>query len=259
MLLSKLLLLFTLLPCLSTSMPTFGMVSNLTHILAYPYPYRPPSGFSPDAPFMFIPARASFFTRLLPTVNSTARSMLPHTKNQSPAAAASAMLCRAVGVSSQPPTTATASGLHSLEDLAFNNTFTAELPGDPSRENKIRQVHGALYSFVNPTPTGTEPTTIAYSKDVAAMIGLDPADCERPEFAMIFSGNAPLPGSEPYAQCYGGHQFGSWAGQLGDGRAISLGEVNAPGQDNVRWELQLKVGLYSLYTTFVYIISLFAF
>ena len=47
-----------------------------------------------------------------------------------------------------------------------------------------------------------------------------------------------LPGMEPYAACYGGHQFGTWAGQLGDGRAISLGEVvNAAGQ---RWELQLK-------------------
>lgn len=44
--------------------------------------------------------------------------------------------------------------------------------------------------------------------------------------------------SQPYAQCYGGHQFGSWAGQLGDGRAITLGEVvNSKGQ---RWELQLK-------------------
>ena len=57
------------------------------------------------------------------------------------------------------------------------------------------------------------------------MIDLDPAEFLRPEFAMVFSGNARAPGSDPYAQCYGGHQFGNWAGQLGDGRAMSLGEV----------------------------------
>lgn len=44
--------------------------------------------------------------------------------------------------------------------------------------------------------------------------------------------------SMPYAQCYGGHQFGSWAGQLGDGRAITLGEIlNSKSE---RWEMQLK-------------------
>ncbi len=54
----------------------------------------------------------------------------------------------------------------------------------------------------------------------------------------MFAGNQLLSGMEPYAACYGGHQFGSWAGQLGDGRAISLGEVvNLHGE---RWELQLK-------------------
>lgn len=53
------------------------------------------------------------------------------------------------------------------------------------------------------------------------------------------AGNAPLPQTRSYSQCYGGHQFGHWAGQLGDGRAICLGQaVNAEGQ---RWELQLKV------------------
>ncbi len=54
----------------------------------------------------------------------------------------------------------------------------------------------------------------------------------------MFGGNALVEGMEPYAANYGGHQFGHWAGQLGDGRAITLGEtINAAGE---RWELQLK-------------------
>ena len=71
------------------------------------------------------------------------------------------------------------------------------------------QVENAFYSYVTPTPTGTEPTTMAYSAAVAQMIGLDPAECERPEFAAVMSGNAPLPsGPRPWAACYGGAQFG---------------------------------------------------
>lgn len=129
--------------------------------------------------------------------------------------------------------------LQTLEALNFDNTFTAELPGDKAIGNGTRQVHGAFYSYVTPTPTGTEPSTVACAPEVANLIGLDPEECERPEFPLIFSGNAPLPGSNPYAQCYGGHQFGSWAGQLGDGRAICLGEILNPAT-GLRWELQLK-------------------
>ena len=130
--------------------------------------------------------------------------------------------------------------LRSLETLQFANTFTTELPGDPITENGIRQVHNSFFSFVEPTPTGTEPSTIIASDDVAKLIGIDPEESDRPEFAMIFSGNALLPGdTRPYAHCYGGHQFGSWAGQLGDGRAICLGEVLNP-KTGIRWELQLK-------------------
>lgn len=75
-------------------------------------------------------------------------------------------------------------------------------------------MEGAFYSWVEPTPTETEPKTLAVSEQVARLIGLDPAETARPEFAAIFSGNAPLPGSKTYAQCYGGHQFGYWAGQV---------------------------------------------
>jgi uncharacterized protein YdiU (UPF0061 family) len=98
-------------------------------------------------------------------------------------------------------------------------------------------VHGALYSRVEPTPVAA-PRLIAYSREVAELLGMSPADIASPAFAQIFSGNAQLAGMEPFAANYGGHQFGQWAGQLGDGRAISLGEaINAAGE---RWELQLK-------------------
>jgi len=125
-----------------------------------------------------------------------------------------------------------------LEDLHFDNSFVRELPGDSDKSNSLRQVFGALYSLVSTTPANGEPRLMAASTDVAHLIGLDAADLQRPEFALVMSGAAPLPGGKSFAQCYGGHQFGSWAGQLGDGRAISIAEVLGP--DGQRWELQLK-------------------
>jgi uncharacterized protein YdiU (UPF0061 family) len=124
-----------------------------------------------------------------------------------------------------------------MQALRFDNRFTRELPADPHGGPQRRQVHGALYSWVQPTPV-SEPRLIAYSPEVAALLGLDSADVVSPGFAQVFGGNALLDGMQPYAANYGGHQFGQWAGQLGDGRAITLGEiVNAAGE---RWELQLK-------------------
>ncbi len=121
--------------------------------------------------------------------------------------------------------------------LRFDNTFVRELPADPETGPRRRQVHGALYSRVVPTPVAA-PRLIAYSSEVAAMLGIDPETLASPEFANVFGGNSLMEGMEPYAANYGGHQFGHWAGQLGDGRAITLGEtLNAAGE---RWELQLK-------------------
>ena len=73
------------------------------------------------------------------------------------------------------------------------------------------QVTGALYSYVDPTPTGTRPYLVAGAPAVAQLVGLDPRELRRPEFAASFSGNAALPagGARPYAHVYGGHQFGS--------------------------------------------------
>jgi uncharacterized protein YdiU (UPF0061 family) len=121
--------------------------------------------------------------------------------------------------------------------LAFDNRFVAELPGDPERSPRRRQVLGAAWSPVAPTPVAA-PRVLAHSREVAALVGLAEEDVAAPWFADVFGGNALLPGMQPYAACYGGHQFGHWAGQLGDGRAITLGEVvNDAGE---RWELQLK-------------------
>ncbi|KRB08726.1 YdiU family protein [Lysobacter sp. Root690] len=124
-----------------------------------------------------------------------------------------------------------------MHALRFDNAFVRELPGDPDTGPGTRQVHGALYSRVEPTPVQA-PRVLAYSAEMAATLDLDADDVASDTFAAVFGGNALLDGMEPYAANYGGHQFGQWAGQLGDGRAISLGEtVNAAGE---RWELQLK-------------------
>ena len=112
-----------------------------------------------------------------------------------------------------------------------------ELPADPEQGSRIRQVQAALYSHVQPTPVAA-PRLIAHAREVAELLGFSEAFVASPQFAEVFAGNALLEGMQPYAANYGGHQFGNWAGQLGDGRAITLGEtINDAGE---RWELQLK-------------------
>ena len=119
----------------------------------------------------------------------------------------------------------------------FDNAFVRDVPGDAEHGPRLRQVEGALYSSVDPTPVAA-PRVLAHSAEMATVLGFSEEDVATPEFAQVFGGNALLNGMQPYAANYGGHQFGHWAGQLGDGRAISLGEViNASGE---RWELQLK-------------------
>ncbi|KRE97812.1 hypothetical protein ASG87_14900 [Frateuria sp. Soil773] len=121
--------------------------------------------------------------------------------------------------------------------LRFDNAFVRDLPGDPERGARLRQVEGALYSRVDPAPVAA-PRLLAHSAEMAARLGLGADDLASPAFAEVFGGNRLLDGMQPWAANYGGHQFGHWAGQLGDGRAISLGEaIDAQGG---RWELQLK-------------------
>ena len=123
-----------------------------------------------------------------------------------------------------------------MTHLQFDNRLRAQLPGDPEQGPRRREVLAA-WSAVRPTPVAA-PTLLAYSADVAQRLGLRAEDLASPQFAEVFGGNALYPGMQPWAVNYGGHQFGHWAGQLGDGRAISLGE--AIGVDGGRYELQLK-------------------
>lgn len=119
----------------------------------------------------------------------------------------------------------------------FDNRFVNELPGDLGQRNFSRQVLNACWSAVMPTSV-SDPKLVAYFPQVARLLDIEDAVFADQATADVFAGNRLLPGMHPYAACYGGHQFGHWAGQLGDGRAIGLGEVvNQRGQ---RWELQLK-------------------
>ncbi len=124
-----------------------------------------------------------------------------------------------------------------LSQLQFDNRLVRELPADPETENYRRQVTGAIYSRVNPTPVKS-PRLVAGAKEVAALLDLPESVFQQTEFAQVFGGNQLVAGMEPHACCYGGHQFGNWAGQLGDGRAINLGEVR--NQHGEHWTLQLK-------------------
>ena len=76
--------------------------------------------------------------------------------------------------------------------------------------------------------------------EVAKLLGL--AVQPTPELVEILAGNRVIAGMAPYAACYGGHQFGAWAGQLGDGRAITLAEVVGVDTEGATatWEIQLK-------------------
>ncbi len=111
-----------------------------------------------------------------------------------------------------------------LDGLQFDNRFTSQLPADADATNRRRQVSGALFSRVTPTSV-TEATTLAWSLEVAELLGLSDDVLRSQDFAEVFGGNRVPAGADPFAMVYGGHQFGNWAGQLGDGRAIALGEV----------------------------------
>lgn len=111
---------------------------------------------------------------------------------------------------------------HTLETLPFSNTFAA-LPA-------------AHYTRLEPKALPA-PYLIAASEEVGELLGLSAAELRRPEFAETFIGNRSLPGSAPLAAVYSGHQFGVWAGQLGDGRAHLLGGLN---NQHGHWEIQLK-------------------
>jgi uncharacterized protein YdiU (UPF0061 family) len=120
--------------------------------------------------------------------------------------------------------------------LNINDTFNKELPSDSSTENTRRQVFEATHSYVTPK-VPSNPKLIHASKEMARTIGLDEKDIDSKDFLEVFSGSKIYPKTKPFAMAYAGHQFGNWAGQLGDGRAINLFEV---GHNDKRWAIQLK-------------------
>jgi len=123
-----------------------------------------------------------------------------------------------------------------MKNLKINNRFTAELPADPELSNEVRQVKNTLFSYVNPTKP-SNPKLIHASEDVASLVGISKEEIQSESFLNVFSGKEILPETLPYAMCYAGHQFGNWAGQLGDGRAINLTEIE---HNNQFYTLQLK-------------------
>ncbi|KAJ8245333.1 hypothetical protein GJAV_G00269660 [Gymnothorax javanicus] len=136
-----------------------------------------------------------------------------------------------------------------LECLQFDNVVLKKLPLDPSQESGVRIVRGACFSRVQPQPLAN-PTFVAVSEPALALLGLNAeevmSDPLGPEY---LTGSKLMPGSEPAAHCYCGHQFGHFAGQLGDGAACYLGEVKAPADQSAdllnenpcgRWEIQVK-------------------
>lgn len=113
--------------------------------------------------------------------------------------------------------------MHKLEQLNFENTF-ARLPV-------------SFHSRLQPTPL-PDPYLVSFNADAAHLIDLDSAEISRADFAGYFTGNRLLPGSDPLSMLYAGHQFGHFVPQLGDGRAILLGEIrNRAGE---LWDVQLK-------------------
>ncbi|MFM7522551.1 MAG: protein adenylyltransferase SelO family protein, partial [Betaproteobacteria bacterium] len=105
--------------------------------------------------------------------------------------------------------------------------------------NRFGSLPPVFHTRLSATPLPA-PYLVCASETAAGLIGLDQTAFDTAEFAEAFSGNAVLSGSEPLSAVYSGHQFGVWAGQLGDGRAILLGEAPAPGSPTGSMELQLK-------------------
>nr|WP_211238074.1 YdiU family protein [Derxia gummosa] len=117
--------------------------------------------------------------------------------------------------------------------MQFANRFARHLPGD-------------FYAEVDPVPLPS-PHLVAVSRDACRLLDLDPAEFERRDIVEMFSGNRTLGGTQALAAVYSGHQFGVWAGQLGDGRAHLLGELET---SHGHFEVQIKGGGQTPYSRF---------
>ena len=125
--------------------------------------------------------------------------------------------------------------------------YIKQLPGDSVLDRTARQTPGLCWSSARPEAV-SHPSLIHWNQALANTLDLTPAWQDPETRLQWLSGNELPPQSEPYAMCYGGHQFGQWAGQLGDGRVINLGDVTD--KDNRNWTLQLKGAGPTAYSRF---------
>ena len=109
-----------------------------------------------------------------------------------------------------------------LTEITFRNEFVENFTGDNSGNRDPRQTPGMFYSTALPTPVD-KVTLLAWSKELAEELEISKPNSQAE--IDILGGNHVTTTMQPYAACYAGHQFGNWAGQLGDGRAITLGEL----------------------------------
>ena len=103
-------------------------------------------------------------------------------------------------------------------------------------DNSYQNLPQDFFERINPVPV-KDPQLIIFNNDLGRSLGID-QKINKKELANIFSGNEILKGSSPIALAYAGHQFGNFVNQLGDGRAVLLGEVSTPNQE--RFDMQLK-------------------
>ena len=125
-----------------------------------------------------------------------------------------------------------------MKELVVQNNMTRRTVETLVFDNTYARLPQAFYAKLHPTPFGSPPYLIHANPAAAELLDLDPQQVERPEFARAFGGSALVPGMEPLAMLYSGHQFGVYVPQLGDGRAILLGE--ATNKRGERWDLHLK-------------------
>jgi uncharacterized protein YdiU (UPF0061 family) len=123
-----------------------------------------------------------------------------------------------------------------LMSIQFLHKFTTNLPSDPNEENFTRQVNNAAFSYVKPK-IPSHPKLLHLAKEVQDLIGFSDDFVKSESFLNLVSGSEIIGNAKPFAMNYAGHQFGNWAGQLGDGRAIVLGEIE---HNNQLFTLQLK-------------------
>lgn len=125
--------------------------------------------------------------------------------------------------------------MDTLSGKEYRKEFISHFPGDNSGDDTPRQTPGMLWSKAIPTPVRS-PKLLSWSDELAQQLGIEKPDNQ--DEINILGGSRVTSSMHPYAACYAGHQFGNWAGQLGDGRAITLGEWATPSGES--WELQLK-------------------